>query len=111
MMFLFWLVFLLVILAYSLRTTEGIGPTPKSTVKPVTWEYMKKSDYYSGANISTYGDIDLVDCKKICAKNSSCVGIVRPVNVADDQDGQCILKKVLGNRSESRYTNTYIIKR
>ena len=108
-MFLFWFVFLLVLLAYSLRTTEGLGPTT-NTAKPVTWEYMKKSDY-SGANISTYGDIELANCQKICAKKSSCVGIVRPANIADNQIGQCILKKELGNRSESRYTNAYVIKR
>jgi hypothetical protein len=77
---------------------------------PVTWVKQFKSTY-SGANISTYGDIDLVDCKKICEKNSLCVGLVRPVNITDNQIGQCILKKELGTRTETRYTDGYLLTR
>jgi len=102
-MFLLWLVFLLVILEYLLRTTEGIKPS-------FTWGEMKKTNY-SGSNISTYGEINLADCKKICAKNTSCKAIVRDSNFTDDQPGQCILKKELGDRWEDRNKIAYVIAR
>ncbi len=109
-MFLFWLVFLLVILAYSLRTEEikmppsNVNPPAKEKPPPVMWDYERRAEY-NGANIATYGNISLVDCEKICEKNTSCVAVSRPVNV-DDYSGQCILKKELGNKWGGTY-NTY----